>query len=1031
MTDAAAPSAFSPVPPTPEVVLVPREAAPPRTWEGIEGLDGGLPRAGRWRVTGPAGSGVSSFLVDTAAGIIAESERPSGVLVVAASKDAAGRLRRELGERLLAARGRYASEEPAVRSLHSLAFALLRRASEEKIRLITGAEQDAVIRELLAGHAEEGRGPWPQEHVPALGLVGFARQLRDFLLRAAERGVGARELENLGRRHRRPAWAAAGTFLREYERTMALSGAHSYSASELVAVALRALRDRPELLEGLWHTVVVDDAQHLDPLSGELISLLARHARTVVVGGDPEQSVFHFRGASPEFLRAFPAEREVRLPRSRRNPEAAVSIARSAVEEQARYTNEVRRAHLIEGVPWSEIAVIVRSSGMIDPVRRALLGAGVPVHIEATDMVLSHQPLVAGIILGVRALREPLEERELEALLLGPVGGADPVTLRRLLRGLRRSDMHTRAMLTLRRLIDPAAARDEEHEERLREILTERERDILARMRTVLGAAFEAKNSGASVEGVLWALWQATGLSEKLSAAALRGGAAGSQADRDLDAMMALFDAAGDYVERRPRAGIDSFIAHIEEQELPTGVRDRRAAAPEAVTVLTAHGAAGRQWRAVVVAGVQDDVWPALGETGTLFEQEEFIDLVDSGVDPDAIIGRTKEKVAEERRLFHVATTRATERLLITAVREEEDEVREPSRFLAELGREEGECSEVAPVAAGAEEEATPPRFAVLSAPAAVAELRRAVCAEETPEATRRQAARQLARLARAGVPGADPAQWWGARPASTEEELVGSERVYLSPSRIQGLEDCPLRAVAERYLREEESPHLLKGSLVHAYAEALARGVPEERAREIVTRAWLDSRDVPAWKEQNLAEQWDRLLRRTHAWVQAQGEPVGVEMPVEVPVGEGVVIAGRMDRLDRDAAGDHYVVDFKTGSSAPSQRRAQENTQLRAYQLALARGEIRGGAVREGPDHPPLGGARLVYPGTSSQKITTREQAALTPEEQEELAARLPLLAGQMRGPRLLARVNPHCDSCRLRAVCPVQPEGRLTVAS
>src|SRR5699024_8338247 len=131
------------------------------------------------------------------------------------------------------------SEGPLVRSVHSVAFALIRDASDDDVRLITGAEQDAVIRELLRGHADDGRGGWPQEQREGLRMVGFARQLRDFLLRAVERGVGPDELVELGERFERANWVAAGEFLREYKQVMKLSGAHSFSASELVTEALR------------------------------------------------------------------------------------------------------------------------------------------------------------------------------------------------------------------------------------------------------------------------------------------------------------------------------------------------------------------------------------------------------------------------------------------------------------------------------------------------------------------------------------------------------------------------------------------------------------------------------------------------------------------------------------------------------------------------------------------------------------------------------------------------------------------------
>ena len=582
--------------PTPDVRLVSRvRELLTRSWPGE------LPSAGVWRVTGPAGSGVSSLLVDTVLARIDAGLDPTGILVVASSKETGALLRRELTDRL-AGTG-FASEAPLVRSIHSLAFALLRDASPDPVRLITGAEQDAVIRELLRGHAEEGRGLWPAEHRPALTFVGFARQLRDFLLRAAERGLSPEDLEALGQRHGRPIWTAAGDFLREYEQTMALSAASSYtsySASELVSAVL----EKP--VTSQWHTLVVDDAQHLDPTSAELIRALIPGTELTVVGGDPEQSIFHFRGASPAFLAELEVDHELDLGASRRQPEREAVVVDSRTTQHALIADRIRRAHLLEGTAWSDMAVIVRSVGQIAPIRRALLAAGVPVHLNPTDVVLAEQRIVANLLLGIRALTEELSPSELEELLLGPVGGADPVTLRRLIRGLRRYDPGTRGMDTLRGLLAPDVALPD-----FGELLTDREKAILSRIRGVLEAGRSALADDASIEEVLWAVWSATGLSDHLLAASLRGGATGSQADRDLDAMMSLFDAAGDYAERRPTAGIHSFLTHITEQELPTGVRDRRSARPDAVTLLTAHGAIGAEWDLVIVAGAQEGAWPS------------------------------------------------------------------------------------------------------------------------------------------------------------------------------------------------------------------------------------------------------------------------------------------------------------------------------------------------------------------------------------------------------------------------------------
>ncbi|MDO5032084.1 ATP-dependent DNA helicase [Corynebacterium sp.] len=1038
------------LPPSPEVRLIPRtHRATARTW------DFDLPRQGRWRVLGTAGAGVSSLLVDVVLNTLATGAEAGGILVVAPSKESGSLLRRELAERL----ADFAAQASMVRSVHSLAFALLRQGVDEELRLITGAEQDAVIRELLEGQAEDGRGSWPEEIRPALTYVGFARQLRDLLLRAIERGLGPGDLEELGRTHHRPMWAAAGEFLREYERTQLLAGSHSLSAAELVSQVLM----RPELVHNHpWHTIIVDDAQLLDPMSGRLIEELSRSARLCVVGGDPDQAVFAFRGADSRFLSDFPAEHELRLEAPQRRPApACVSVVDSRGLLRDVVADTVRRRHLEEGVDWREIAVIVRSTGDIGPLRRALLSAGVPVHINPTDVVLAEQRLVKAVLLALRALQEELSNAELEELITGPVGGADPVTLRRLIRGLRRWRPHSRGIDSLRDVLGGDLPDFEG-------LLTEREEGIVQRIRGVLEAGRQALRAGGSVEEVLWEVWQATGLDARLQAAALRGGATGSQADRDLDAMMALFDAAGDHAERRPGASLEAFLRHILEQELPTGVRDRRAAVPQAVEILTAHGAVGREWDTVIVAGAQEGTWPSLGETGSLFGQEDLVDLLDRGIAPGTPVSHVASRLAEERRLFHVATTRHRHRLLIVSVDcPDGDRVEEPSRFVSEflsagrvdvpgafaraeagrrlarqhlpreLGLDLPEAAGVAPVAlragsgTGEDAELDPLEVSVLSVPSFVAALRRVLTDPETGEAERSQAARQLARLAEAGVPGAHPQQWWAARSVAGNVELHGSGRV--SPSRVEALLNCPLNAVLGNLAEEESTPlALLRGTMAHAFLEALGRGADPAQAHELVARAYEGILDSPQWKRDTDMESFHTLLDRTYLWAQQSASALeleGVEVPVTVEVAPGVSIGGYIDRLAR-AGQDYVVVDLKTGSSAPSRAEAQANPQLMTYQLALAHGQLVRGAgmepvaVRTG-EGLPRGGGVLVYPAKDSASITTREQAAIPPEELAEFAAQLPALVEEMRGPRVSARENPTCQRCAIRSICPVKNEG------
>lgn len=1022
---------------TPRAVLLPRHRrAETRTWDTVfpDARDipsdiPSFPTEGLWKLTGQAGSGISSYLIDTAVNAIAADPAGAaarGVLIVTASKESASSMRAELSDRL-ASTG-FITHEPVVRSVHSLAFGLLRQQTKQSIRLISGAEQDAVIRQLLLGQAEDGRGGWPDELRPALTMVGFARQLRDFLLRAVERGMSAEDLRQLGFSYGVPMWVAASEFLREYEQVMALTGTLRYSASELVSKVLE------HDLAQTWGIVLVDDAQHLAPASSRLLIRLLERARLGVVGGDLRQSVFRFRGASPHFYQDLGGLEHtvLDLGPSRRRPHRAVVIAPDVQTHHAVIVDTLRRAHFEDGVAFGDMAVIVRSTPMIEPLRRSLLHAGVPVTLDPTDVVLAQQRIVISLLLGLRAINDDLSTSEWRELLLGPVGGTDPVTLRRLLRGLRRAQPDQRAEDTMRELLSSS---DELPE--FGTVLTERELSILQRIRKVLDQGRQTQANGGSVEEVLWAIWSATGLSDRLLASALRGGATGSQADRDLDAVMALFDAAGDFTERRPTAGVESFVAFITEQQLPTGVRDRRVVAPDAVALLTAHGAAGQEYERVIVAGVQETSWPSLSETGTIFRQEDLVDLVDDGIDPDVPVSHTAERLNEERNLFHVAATRATQQLLVTAVDGVTgDDVLQPSRFVDEFAAAWDLTPQQVAVAATPHEQlaneqagASAGEVRVLARDDIVAELRQALQSPSSSEASRGQAARQLARLTEAGVPGASQTQWWGGHGASTRKQL--RRPAALSPSRIESLLQCPMRAVLERMAGLDETLEMIHGQIAHAYLEALGKGIDPATARQATMAARQRVQRGPAWKRARDIEDFASMLDRLDAWLASSRslfDQVAVEATVDVQVDAQTRIAGRIDRLEREKSGALHIVDLKTGAHVPTKQDTEHNAQLTAYQLAVSRGKITGNDVvtNDGTDPIDVGGALLIYPNANKSGFATREQAPKPADDLETFAEAIRPLSELMRGPQLPAHTGEHCDNCRVRALCPVQPEGR-----
>ena len=106
-------------------------------------------------------------------------------------------------------------------------------------------------------------------------------------------------------------------------------------------------------------------------------------------------------------------------------------------------------------------------------------------------------------------------------------------------------------------------------------------------------------------------------------------------------------------------------------------------------------------------------------------------------------------------------------------------------------------------------------------------------------------------------------------------------------------------------------------------------------------TRCW-DSIDFGAsWFADNEQARATTMLHRLVTWLhdsRAELTRVAVEEPFEVTVGDAVV-AGRVDRLERDRAGRLVVVDLKTGKSKPRDADLPEHPQLGAYQLAIQEG--------------------------------------------------------------------------------------------
>ncbi|MER5881584.1 ATP-dependent DNA helicase [Streptomyces sp. NPDC001910] len=1119
-------------------------------------------------LAGP-GTGKTTTLVESVAARIARGGDPARILVLTFSRKAAVELRDRMALRIGAARA------PQATTFHSFCYALVRAHQDtdlfvEPLRLLSGPEQDVAVRGLLAGQPDLERlglasVRWPDELRACLTTRGFADEVRAVLARSRELGLGPDALEAFARRIGRPDWSAAAAFLAEYLDVLDMQGVLDYAELVHRAVLLARRTDVAGRLAAQYDAVYVDEYQDTDPAQVRLLHALAGGGRTLVAFGDPDQSIYAFRGADVngilDFPDAFPrangrpAPVEVlrtsrrsgatllastrlltqrmpltRLPSEKVRAHRELSPVRdgggaevytypTAGTELDNIADILRRAHLEDGVPWGDMAVLVRAgSRLIPTVRRALTAAGVPLDIDGDDLPLRHEPAVAPLLTALRAVARaesnaesntdtdrrtgesaggseeagdsedagdvsapaPVEgtgEALGDSARVEGVEGTDGATAETAeTRGSEGTDasadgaaggqvvaawLGTETALTL--LASPLASMDAADLRRLGRALREEERaagnlvpppsdELLARalaeperlvahdpayargaqrLGALLRKARERLAGGGSAEEALWDLWQGTPWPQRLERAARRGGAAGRNADRDLDAVCALFATAARAEERTGGRGALNFLEEIDAEDIAADTLTRRALRPDAVRLMTAHRSKGLEWRLVVVAGVQEGLWPDLRRRGSLLEADRIgRDGLAEPLTPGALL-------AEERRLFYVAATRARERLVVTAVKAPADDGDQPSRFLTELGVEPKDVT------------GRPRR--PLSVAALVAELRATTVDPRASDRLRQAAAHRLARLAaladedgRPLVPSAHPYRWWGVyEPTESKVPLRDRDQpVVLSGSALDQLANtCALQWFLGREVKADAPATAAQGfgNVVHVLADEVASGrTPADLAvlMERLDSVWNALAFDAPWKSAQEKEHARVALERFLKWhvMDRTGRtPVASEHDFDVTLEAGsyeVRIRGSMDRVEADTDGRAYVVDFKTGKQAPSAAEVTHHPQLAVYQLAVREGAV--DDVFDG-ERPDPGGAELVQLRQGAAKKnggeTLPKVQAQEPLEGEWVGDLLANAAGKVLDERFSPTTGQHCTHCAFRASCSARPEGRQVV--
>jgi superfamily I DNA/RNA helicase/RecB family exonuclease len=1016
-------------------------------------------------LAGP-GTGKTTTLVELVVDRIENGGlNPDDVLVLTFSRKAAQELRARIALRLPG------HGVVPVMTFHSYCYALVRsRASAEDfgepLRLLSSPEQEFRVAEVLAFATEQRAIVWPDDLAAAIRTRGFAQHVVDFLGRARAFGLDPESLDELAGRRQEPAWASVSELWRRYNDGLALAGEVDYAGLvDEAQAALDRADQHGELARHQPALLVVDEYQDTDPAQVALLQRLAGPTTAVMAVGDPDQSIYAFRGADVrgmwEFADRFgsPSRPATVLPlrQTRRFGPTLLAASRVVIgrlgvsgslsadqfdafrnpaphpdlpgrldvrtytdprAEAEQIARTLRRAHLRDGVPYREMAVLVRAGNeAIAPYERALRAAGLPVEVAGDEIPLASQPAIHALLLAARAslglaAGRDLVPEEAESLLAGPLANLDAARLRRLARELRRLDAEQNGML---RASDEVLADALTHPTELALTVTggplRTAADRAERLSATLHRAAEQIRDQAPAEQVLWTLWEGTGWPRRLQRAADAGD---DTAHRDLDALVALFADAARAEERGGQMRLRGYLDSLESQQIPADTLSESGLRGQAVRLMTAHRSKGLEWEVVVLAGVQDGRWPMVRPASSLLRIER-LDPAGDGTPPS--FGAL---LAEERRLFYVAMTRARRRLIVTAVESSATDGEQPSRFFDELR----------PLAS---EEPGPTR----RSPRRPASLRGVVThlrhlAEHGPDDdVRVGAAARLADLTNL-VPAAHPDAWWGLHELTESSVPVRdpAEPLALSASAVENVHECALKWFLSREAGGVEPTSSAQGFglAVHVLAAEIVEQTSVD-ADELVAHldaVWhrLDfDTDWISHRERDAATSAVRRLVRWHLDRPDGRRPVGaeVEFAVELPVGDDVVrLRGSMDRVEVDGSGRIHVVDLKTGATKPSAAEVAEHVQLGVYQVAVGHGAVTEGSVSGGAELVQLRHERAANPGVPD----VQKQQPPDPAEPFFVDDLIRQTRDTIRDEQFSATPNARCERCTFRKQCPAQIE-------
>jgi len=420
---------------------------------------------GPLRVLAGPGTGKTRALVDLYEQAVLEHVAGRDqILALTFSTGAADEIARRIDERLKDDYG-----EAWISTFHSFCWRVLRDHAPDPRRMLLNSFQESIVMRDVLAHIDPGV---LGELIGVRGSDAFARDLLGFVALMKQNLVHPDALVLATEARGSDRLRALGAAYKSYQERLSTAGMVDFR--DLITGAIELLQSKDELREQLrskFRLILVDEFQDVDPAQFQLLQLLAPPASRprLVVVGDPDQSIYGFRGTVPRLLGVdFPAvygattlsldecwrcsqealdagerllgatqpgraRRDLRSVAEVSPPSVVVAHEGDALDEAFFCAREIKRIHTaFPDLRYDDFAILLRSTTALGaPFEEALRALDLPYEVRGSGATARNE-VVRFLVGYLESLRKPDDPAAFESALASSLGGVGSRTVSRL-----------------------------------------------------------------------------------------------------------------------------------------------------------------------------------------------------------------------------------------------------------------------------------------------------------------------------------------------------------------------------------------------------------------------------------------------------------------------------------------------------------------------------------------------------------------------------------------------------------------------